>query len=264
MSLQALLWDVDGTLAETERDGHRPAFNQAFADLGLRWHWGVARYGELLAVTGGRERLLHDMASHADAPTSATERDALARALHQRKNQRYAERVAAGGIVLRDGVLALMQACRAAGMRMAITTTTSRDNVNALLRSQLGPDWRSGFDAVVCGEDVGRKKPDPEVFTTALHRLGLGPQQALALEDSPAGVAAARAAGLAVVVTRSAYFSGGDFSGALAVGPDLGRRDGWSPPPPGLPARPGVPPSNHITLADLQHWHRLAHPIPTR
>ena len=127
--LRALLWDVDGTLAETERDGHRIAFNLAFERLGLGWRWDEARYVELLAVTGGRERLLHDMAGRSDAPALAGERLALAAELHRLKNGFYAERVRAGAVALRPGVVGLMAQCADQGVRMAIATTTSRANI---------------------------------------------------------------------------------------------------------------------------------------
>ena len=139
--LKAVVWDVDGTLAETERDGHRVAFNLAFEALGLPWRWDVARYGELLTVTGGRERLLRDMGTHAEAPALLSEREALARRLHERKNQFYAELVQDGAITLRPGVVELMAQCADRGVRMALATTTSRSNVAALLRVHLGSRW---------------------------------------------------------------------------------------------------------------------------
>lgn len=204
--LEALLWDVDGTLAETERDGHRVAFNLAFAEAGLPWGWCERRYGELLQVTGGRERLLADMATRADAPATLAAREALARRLHALKNAAYARLVAEDRLRARPGVVGLIRAARAAGLRQAIVTTTSRANVQALLPRLLGPDWADCFDALLCGEDVAAKKPDPEVYTLALRRLGLAPEQALALEDSPAGLRAAQAAGVAVLLRPSAYF----------------------------------------------------------
>jgi HAD superfamily hydrolase (TIGR01509 family) len=252
MPLRALLWDVDGVLAETERDGHRVAFNQAFEAHGLPWRWSVAHYGTLLAVTGGRERLLHDLQHRSDAPALLREREALAQQLHQSKNRLYAERVQAMGLPLREGVLELMADCRARGMRMAITTTTSRANVEVLLRPHLGPAWQQGFAALVCGEDVARKKPDPAVYLLALQRLAIAPQAALAIEDSPGGVAAACAAGVPVVVTRSAYFNTTTLPGALATGPGLGQIHGWQP------ALCGPRPAGRITLDDLLAWHQGA------
>lgn len=245
--LQALFWDVDGTLAETERDGHRVAFNQAFADLGLAWCWDEQRYGELLAVTGGRERLLADMATRSDAPVSPQEREALALELHRRKNRHYGDLVHAAQLPLRPGVGALIDEARRAGLRQAITTTTSRSNVDALLRVHLGAGWAAHFAAVVCGEDVQRKKPHPEVYLLALQQLALDPLHAVALEDSPGGVAAARAAHVPVLVTRSAYFLQAPLEGAIAIGPGLDQRDGWRP---ALRGREGP-----VTLDDIQAWH---------
>ena len=254
MTLKALLWDVDGTLAETERDGHRVAFNLAFEACGLPWNWSVERYGELLAVTGGRERLMHDMTTHSDSPTLHDERDALARTVHKRKNALYAEFVRSHGIPLRPGVRELMEQCHTRGIRMAITTTTSKGNVDALLRAHLGAGWAGWFAALVCGEDVARKKPDPEVYVQALQRLGLGPLDTVALEDSPGGVASACAADVPVVVTRSAYFAQATFEGAIAIGPGLDQRAGWRP------ELPGATSSNLIGLDDLIDWHqRMEH-----
>lgn len=224
--LRALLWDVDGTVAETERDGHRIAFNTAFAELGLPWRWNVPRYGELLRVTGGRERLLHDMATQADAPATEAEREALARELHQRKNLAYAALVAQGGITPRPGACRLVDECRAAGVALAVVTTTSRSNVEALFASIWGAQWQGMFATVVCAEDAPVKKPDPQAYLLALRRLGLAAHECFALEDSPGGLQAARAAGIACGVTRSVYFQEAGFEGAVWVRDDL---DG--PPP---------------------------------
>jgi HAD superfamily hydrolase (TIGR01509 family) len=204
--LAALIWDVDGTLAETERDGHRLAFNQAFESMGLRWRWEPARYGELLHITGGRERLLHDMDHHADAPAAPIERQALAAELHQRKNAAYAGIVSMGRIVPRPGVLRLMDEAREAGLPQGIATTTSRSNVEALLGGWFGRRWRERFGAVVCGEDVQRTKPDPEVYSRTLAQLGSTAQHAVAVEDSLPGLRAAGRAGLRVLLTPSVYF----------------------------------------------------------
>ncbi len=247
--ITALLWDVDGTLAETERDGHRRAFNDAFAAMGLAWHWDEARYGELLRITGGRERILFDMGSQPDAPATLPEREALARELHRRKNAAYEQRLAEGRITLRPGVPELLHEAAARGLRMAIVTTTSRANVAALLRHTLGAAGQDLFEATVCGEDVAAKKPDPEAYRLALRQLALPPQATLALEDSPAGVAAARGAAVPVVVTRSAYFAADTVEGVVAVGPGLHTRQGWRPAP--------AEGAGHgrITLDDLLAWH---------
>ncbi len=252
--IDALLWDVDGTLAETERDGHRVAFNTAFEAEGLPWHWSVARYGELLEITGGRERLLHDMASQADAPQGSVEREQLARRLHERKNAIYAQLLHDQGIAFREGVRDLMDEAVAHGARLAIVTTTSRSNVDALLRVHFGVAWSSRFASVVCGEDVAAKKPAPDAFVLALEQLALAPERCVAIEDSPNGVIAARRAGVPVVVTRSIYFEHASFEGqdVLAVGPGLHQRDGWVPA-----CAPATTP--HVHWRDLVHWHASMH-----
>ena len=248
-SFKALLWDVDGTLSETERDGHRVAFNRAFADFGLPWYWSDERYGQLLAITGWRERLLREMSEHHDVPAQASARAALACQLHARKDERYAELVASRPLVLRGGVAALVDECLAHGVRLGITTMTSRANMDVLLRSHWGEDWPHWFGVVVCGEDVQCRKPNPEVFVRALLALGVVPSDVVAVEDSPAGVAAARAVDIPVIVTRSAYFTHANFHGAIAVGPSLGQRRGWQPT---LDCCDGS--VGRIALADIERW----------
>jgi HAD superfamily hydrolase (TIGR01509 family) len=227
--LRALIWDVDGTVAETELDGHRVAFNLAFEAAGLRWHWDMPTYGRLLEVTGGRERLLAFMSGRADAPGTASGRDALARELHRHKNALYAERLERHGIAARPGVRRLMAECEREGVALAVATTTSRSNVDALFASLFGAGWQARFAAVVCAEDAPAKKPDPQAYRLALRRLRLAPQEALAIEDSPNGLQAALAAGLRCGITRSQYFVDADFAGAAWVRDDL-----ESPSPLGL------------------------------
>jgi len=246
--LKAVLWDVDGTLAESERDGHLVAFNRAFEACGVPWRWDEVQYGTLLHITGGRERLMFDMNRRADAPAPA-EREAFARAMHAKKNAFYAELVQGGCIPLREGVLALMRQCRERGVKMAVATTTSRSNVDALLRVHLGPGWAEWFAASVCGEDVQRKKPDPEVYVQALRALGIGPLEAVAIEDAPGGLAAARGADIPVVVARSAYFANAPIEGAIAVGPGLHDRHGWRP---ALIAAAGD--ARGVGLDDIESW----------
>ena len=249
LTLKSLIWDVDGTLAETERDGHRVAFNLAFQEFGLPWYWDETWYGRLLRVSGGRERLLADMPTHREAPPDARMREILARSLHARKNEVYAALVDDGAIPLREGVADLMQECRDRGVRMAIATTTSRANVDALLRRHLGADWREWFAAIVCGEDVRRKKPDPEVYEHVLRLLGNDPLHTVAIEDSPLGVAAARAVDVPVLVTRSAYFADAAIDEAIAIGPGLDDRAGWRPEPGGPP-----PGTQRVGLDDIEAW----------
>lgn len=217
MTLRLVMWDVDGTVAETEEAGHRRAFNLAFEAAGLPWHWDAVRYGELLQVTGGRERLLRDMRDRPDAPSHHSQRDALARRLHDAKNARYAAIVREGGVPPRPGVLRLMDELAGAGIAQAIVTTTSRANVDALFPTLLGERWLERFATVVCAEDAPLKKPHPQAYTLALQRTGVDPARALAIEDSPNGLEAARAAGLACLVTRSLFFCDAHFDGAALV-----------------------------------------------
>jgi HAD superfamily hydrolase (TIGR01509 family) len=248
--LKSLLWDVDGTLAETERHGHLKAFNLAFAALGLPWRWSPEHYGALLAVAGGRERLLHDMQTQGRGPEDCEARSALARRIHDLKNRLYADIVAAGELPLREGVRELLADCTRAGLRIGIVTTTSRSNVEALLSAHLGKDWAAGFASVVTAEEAPNKKPDPEAYVLALQALDLDSHEAVAMEDAPAGLAAAQAAGIPVIVTRSFYFAAIETQGALAVGPSLGRTEGWAPA--------AAPHASRIDLAQIIRWYEHA------
>lgn len=217
MALKALIWDVDGTLAETERDGHRVAFNQAFEAMGVSWRWSVERYGQLLEINGGRERLIHDIERQPTAPADAAARERLVRALHEEKNRRYATLAAAGSIALRPGVRRLLDEAEEEGVLLGIATTTSRVNLDALLRASFGGSGAARFAALVCGEDAPVKKPNPMVYEVCLQRLGIDPESAIAIEDSPNGLRSARAAGVPTLITRSAYFGHLDFPGAMAT-----------------------------------------------
>jgi HAD superfamily hydrolase (TIGR01509 family) len=203
MPLQALIWDVDGTLADTELHGHRVAFNLAFAEAGLPWHWDEALYLDLLAVTGGKERI-QAWWQRVDPLTAAAPTTAQRiRALHARKTAHYTARVAAGQVVLRPGVQRLITEARAAGLRQAIATTTSPDNVQALLAATLGPQAEGWFEVVGAGDVVPHKKPAPDIYHWVLERLALPAAACVAIEDSTPGVAAALAAGLPTLLTRS-------------------------------------------------------------
>lgn len=219
--LHALLFDVDGTLAETERDGHREAFNQAFAEDGLPWHWGERRYGELLQVSGGRERIRHFAAAEDPEWLRRAGADELIGRIHRHKNHHYQELLRGGGVTLRRGLRGLLQQALAADLQLAVVTTTSRDNLDALLRATLDADCRAAFRVRITGEDVARKKPDAECYRLALAALGLRPEQALAVEDSRNGLLAARGAGVQTLIVRSFYFEHEDFGGALAVVDDF-------------------------------------------
>lgn len=209
MRLRALIFDVDGTLAETE-EGHRAAFNAAFRAAGLGWHWSVADYARLLTTTGGKERIARYGDEVAAGPLDI-------KALHADKTARYTAWVAAGGIRLRPGIAELIAMAREGGLKLAVATTTSRPNVEALAQATFGRGAAEAFDVLACGDEVAAKKPAPDVYRLALARLGLGPEQALAFEDTPMGVASARGAGLTVVASPGVYSQGADLSAAQVV-----------------------------------------------
>ena len=245
-----LFWDVDGTMAETEGDGHRQAFNAAFAERGLPWHWSMDRYGQLLQISGGEERLRHWLATAPPgAPGSQAGQWALAADLQERKQVHYGRIVAAGGLVPRPGVVRLIRAAAAAGWRQWIVTTSRRRAVEALLRTQPFQPLVSAFCGRVCGDDVTRKKPDPQAYAMALRQSGLAPRQVVALEDSPHGLEAARRAGLHCLVTPSRVTGNQRFAGAAAVVDHLG--DGPRQPATVL-AGPALGSRPHVDLAYLQ------------
>jgi HAD superfamily hydrolase (TIGR01509 family) len=214
---QGLIFDVDGTLAETE-ELHRQAFNDMFAAESLPWHWNASEYRKLLDVAGGKERIAHFLSSK---PAQADRVAGRISELHAAKTSRYTALVAAGA-TLRPGVARLIREAKAAGVRLAIATTTSLPNVEALLGASLGPDGMALFDVVGAGDVVPAKKPAPDIYNYVLERLALPASGCVAFEDSTNGVRSARGAGLATIVTPGIYTEGDDFAGALAVLSDLG------------------------------------------
>jgi HAD superfamily hydrolase (TIGR01509 family) len=222
MSLAALIFDVDGTLAETE-EAHRRAFNETFAEAGLPWVWDEPLYNRLLGVTGGKERIA---AFQRQAPREAPRlTSAEIAALHRRKTERYAALLAEGALTPRPGVTALLDRAAARGLRLAVATTTSRPNVEALCRSCWGCTGAELFDVIAAGDEAPRKKPAPDVFLIALERLRLAPGSCLAFEDSAHGLRAALEAGLRVVATPSRHARDQDFTGAAVIAADLAELD---------------------------------------
>lgn len=223
--LQALIFDVDGTLSETE-ETHRAAFNAAFTEAGLPWAWDQPLYRRLLDVTGGKERIRYYLTDF-DAPrTQAIPSDAGAQTdwiarLHARKTALYNALVDDGAAGLRPGIEALIRHARNTGVRLAIATTTSLPNVESLIRATFGADGLQIFEAIAAGDMVKAKKPAPDVYRLALDRLGLDAAACLALEDSVNGLRSAHAADLPVVITTSIYTDHQTFPGALVTLPDL-------------------------------------------
>lgn len=223
--LQALIFDVDGTLSETE-ETHRAAFNQAFAEAGTDWLWDQHLYRRLLDVTGGKERISYYLeefeARHSHAvPGVGADLKQWIGTLHARKTAIYNEMIISGAARLRPGVEALIRHARNAGLRLAIATTTSLPNVESLIRATLGPGGLAFFEVIAAGDMVKAKKPAPDVYLLALQRLGLPPGACLALEDSVNGLQSARAAQLPVVITTSVYTSHQAFPDVLASVSDL-------------------------------------------
>lgn len=223
--LQALIFDVDGTLADTEQHGHRVAFNRAFARAGLDWEWSVELYGKLLKTTGGKERIRRYLDEYLPAFEAPGDRDAFIAGLHRAKNTLYADMVAAGDVPLRPGVKRLLCEAREAGLRLAIATTTSMENVEALLAHCFDEDVHAWFEVIAAGDVVPAKKPAPDIYHYTLAALDLPATACLALEDSANGVRSAVAAGIPTLVTVSDYTKGEDFSGAAVVVDHLGEPD---------------------------------------
>jgi beta-phosphoglucomutase-like phosphatase (HAD superfamily) len=222
MPLEALIFDVDGTLAETE-EAHRQSFNEAFAAVGVDWRWDKELYRELLQVTGGKERLQH----YIDAWKPRGGEVALARfaEIYEEKSARYAALVASGAAPARPGVRRLITEAHERGVRLAIATTSLPGSVDLVLRAMFGEEGPSWFAVIAAGDVVARKKPAPDVYRFVLDTLGCHPGSCVAIEDSENGVKAARAAGLPVIAAPSYYLKGDDFSLATSVLTDLGEPD---------------------------------------
>ena len=226
--LKALIFDVDGTLAETERDGHRPAFNQAFADAGLDWHWSVERYGELLEVSGGKERIrafVQQSKPDFVLPDKFADLTEFIKDLHATKTKYYKQYAAEGKIPLRPGVERLLNEARDKGVRLAIATTTTPANVQALLENTLGAESMNWFEVIAAGDMVPKKKPAPDIFEYALKHLKLPPENCLGFEDTNNGLLSATQTGLKTVVTVNDYTRNQDFSKASLVISDFGEPD---------------------------------------
>lgn len=217
--LQALIFDCDGVLVDTEKDGHRVAFNEAFREAGLPVEWSVDRYGELLTTGGGKERMARD-ASEAGWPVAEGERDALIKRLHLHKTDLFMRLIEGGTLPLRPGVARLVSEAQEAGIPVAVCSTSNQKAVETVVRVGLG-EGRAAPIRVFAGDVVPRKKPDPAIYTLAATTLGLDPAACVVVEDSHIGLSAAKAAGMRCVVTVSTYTQDEDFSGADMVVPDL-------------------------------------------
>ncbi len=223
--LKALIFDVDGTLANTEKDGHRVAFNLAFQQAGLDWDWTVALYGKLLTVTGGKERIryyLDEFNQHFKRPENL---DDYIAELHKSKTAIYTRLLSEGLIPLRVGVKRLINEAREAGLRLAIATTTTPANVSALLTHAMDEDAESWFEVIAAGDIVPAKKPANDIYCYALEKMGLEPDDCLAFEDSHNGILSSLGADLETIITINDYTHDHDFNGALLVLDHMGEPD---------------------------------------
>lgn len=234
MSLRAVLFDVDGTLADTEALGHRPSYNRAFRSLGLAWRWGPKLYRRLLKLPGGRERLKYYVQHYQpdlgpEAAEAQGDLDAWVAKVHALKSQFFKRYMRRGRVPLRPGIARLMREARQKGVRLAIVTNASLKTLKPVLRYSMGPELAAEVEVIASGEEVPNKKPAPDLYRLAMRRLNLQPHECVALEDSEMGLEAAAAAGIPAVVTINSDTLEQDFSEASLVVSCLGE--------PGAPTR---------------------------
>jgi len=221
VGLKAMIFDCDGVLADTERDGHRVAFNRAFAEKGLGVEWDVNLYGGLLKIAGGKERMRHYF-NTCGWPAEVDDRDAFIKELHKLKTDLYMKIIESGELPLRPGVARLVDEAAASNIALAVCSTSNEQAVNLVVERLLGADRKACFAAILAGDVVSKKKPDPEIYNLALQRLQLDPKQCIVIEDSRNGLLAAKAAGMHCLVTTNGYTEGEDLTQADMVVPELG------------------------------------------
>lgn len=253
MTLRAILLDVDGTIADTERFGHRPAYNRAFRKLGLKFHWSPKLYRKLLEQPGGKERVLHYLEAYKPelgehAAEASRDPKAFACKVHDLKSYYFRRYLRKGQVPLRPGIARLIREADAAGLRVALVSNASRASLTPVLEFGLGKELAERVDLVVSGEDVARKKPYPDTYLLALQKLGFAANECVALEDSAMGLKAAVAAGVPTIVTTNANTEGQDFSHAIMVLDGLGEDAGKTV----LSTGGGMRPDKLLTLSQIQ------------
>jgi HAD superfamily hydrolase (TIGR01509 family) len=233
--MEALIFDCDGVLADTERDGHRVAFNRAFTAVGLKNVWDVKLYGELVQISGGKERM-RAYFDQAGWPVPESERDDLIKRLHVLKTDLFMKIISSGELPVRTGINRIVDEAHDAGVRLAVCSTSNERAVVEVVRRLLGPEREGYFNGIFAGDIVSKKKPDPAIYQYAATKLNLDPARCLVVEDSRNGLLAATRAGMTCVITQSAYTIDENFFEAAAVYPELGN-----------------PPGRHVTLSDLRN-----------
>ncbi len=225
MLLKAIIFDVDGTLAETERDGHRVAFNLAFREFNLDWDWDIDLYGKLLEIAGGKERIKFYIQHYQPDFVPPIPLDEFIPKLHQTKTKYYAQLLSDNSITLRPGVKRLISSARQKGVRLAIASTAAVPNVISLVQTALGDEALSWFEVIAAGDMVEKKKPAPDIYLYVLEKMALNPEECIVIEDSHQGLLAAKAANLKTVITVNEYTKNHDFTDAFLVLNHLGEPD---------------------------------------
>ena len=237
--LKAVIFDQDGVIADTERDGHRVAFNRAFEQMGVDRTWSVDHYGELLKISGGKERLRSEIPD-----------DDTIKQLHKLKTDIFMQMLVNGEMDLRPGIARLVHDTHERGLKLAVCSTSNERSVNTLVRTLLGEDVHGWFDAILAGDVVTQKKPSPQIYKLALERLSLDPAECVVIEDSRNGLLAAKGADLPCVVTQNIYTANEDFSEAHLVADCLG--DPGGPAANVIASRVSLPPIEYVMLEHLE------------
>lgn len=232
--MQALIFDCDGVLVDTERDGHRVAFNRTFEEAGLGFTWDETLYGKLLKISGGKERMRHYFNEYG-WPEGVEDRDTLIKNLHTRKTALFMEIIENRELPLRSGVARIADEAIEAGIRLGVCSTSNVRAVTTVVEKMLGPERRKHFDFILAGDVVSTKKPDPEIYLMAQKHLMLPPQRCVVVEDSRNGLLAAKGAGMHCIITKSFYTGEEDFTEADLVTNELGE-----------------PPGPHVTVEQLK------------
>lgn len=252
--MTALVFDCDGVLADTERDGHRPAFNRTFREFGVPIEWSEERYAKKLQIAGGKERMASELTPEFvranGLPADPDGQAAKLAAWHRRKTEIYTEMVASGALPTRPGITRIIGEAQDAGWQLGVASTSAEPSVRAILQQAAGPERADRFDLLLAGDVVANKKPAPDIYLLALERLGVSPAEVLVIEDSRNGLLAASGAGIRCVMTVNGYTEDEDDSEAILVVTSLGDPDGERTRV--IANRGAARPAEYITLADLE------------